>query len=356
MQIIGGINLKFSILIPVYNVESYLEQCLESVVNQTFDDYEVIIVDDGSTDNSSCICDSFAEKYPEKIYVIHKENQGLISARRIAIDKAQGEFCVFVDSDDFIECNLLETVNSYLLKDVNIDMVIYSFNYYSDGIKNKRNRFVAEDSEIWSADNKNKVFELLATGDSIDALWIKAIKTGILKRDPINYQKYFSKNMSEDTLQSIYPITYAKKIIYADVPLYNYRYNPASISRNFNPEVITRKDSSHVFEEMFSVLPEWKLNTEEFKQKIYARWFSDVMYIFVKSCENAATKKEIDSILKFDWLSMMPSCSVNTFDSYVNQQYKNLYCYWVNGKFRKIKVEFFKRRLYKKIVSLKRKL
>ena len=348
--------MKFSILIPVYNVERYLEQCLKSVINQTFDDYEVIIVDDGSTDNSSCICDSFAEKYPEKIHVIHKGNQGLISARRIAIDNAQGKFCIFVDSDDFIECNLLETVNSYLLKDVNIDMVIYSFNYYSDGIKNKRNRFVAEDSEIWSADNKKRCFELLATGDSIDALWIKAIKTEILKRDPIDYKKYFSKNMSEDTLQSIYPITYAKKIIYADVPLYNYRYNPASISRNFSPDVIAKKDSSHVFEEMVFVLPEWKLNTEEFKQKIYARWFSDVMYIFVKSCENAATNKEMDSILEFDWLSLMPSCGVNDFDSYVNQQYKKLYYNWINGKFRKIKVEFFKRKLYKKIVSLKRKL
>lgn len=348
--------MKFSILIPVYNVERYLEQCLKSVINQTFDDYEVIIVDDGSTDNSSHMCDSFAEKYPEKIHVIHKENQGLISARRTAIDKAQGEFCVFVDSDDFIECNLLKTVNNYLLKDINIDMVIYSFNYYSDGIKNKRSRFVAEDSEIWSADNKKKCFELLATGDSIDALWIKAIRTELLKRDPIDYKKYFSKNMSEDTLQSIYPITYAKKIIYADVPLYNYRYNTASISRNFSPEVIAKKDSSHVFEEILFVLPEWKLNTEEFKQKIYARWFSDVMYIFVKSCENAATNKEMDSILKFDWLPMMPSCGMNTFDSYVNQQYKKLYCYWVNGKFRKIKVEFFKRKLYKKIVSLKRKL
>ena len=78
VQIIGGLNLKFSILIPVYNVEKYLEQCLNSVINQTFCDYEVIIVDDGSTDNSSCICDSFAEKYPKKISVIHKENQGLI--------------------------------------------------------------------------------------------------------------------------------------------------------------------------------------------------------------------------------------------------------------------------------------
>lgn len=345
--------MKFSILIPVYNVEKYLEQCLNSVINQTFKDYEVIIVDDGSTDNSSCICDAFAEKYSEKIQVIHKKNQGLISARRIAIDKAQGEFCIFVDSDDFIECNLLETVNSYLLKDVNIDMVIYSFNYYTDGIKNKRNRFVAEDSEIWSADNKKKCFEMLATGDSIDALWIKAIKTEILKRDPIDYTKYFSKNMSEDTLQSIYPITHAQKIIYADVPLYNYRYNTASISRNFSPEVIAKKDSSHVFEELFLVLPELKLNTDDFKQKVYARWFSDVMYIFVKSCENATTNKELDSILEFDWVSMLPSCDVNTFDSYVNQQYKDLYYYWIHGEFRKIKVEFLKRKLYKKLQKLK---
>ena len=348
--------MKFSILIPVYNVERYLEQCLKSVINQTFDDFEVIIVDDGSTDNSSGICDSFAEKYPEKISVIHKKNQGLISARRIAIDKAQGEFCVFVDSDDFIECNLLETVNSYLLKDADIDMVIYSFNYFSDGMKSDRNRFVAEDSEIWSADNKKKCFELLATGDSIDALWIKAVRTEILKRDPIDYKKYFSKNMSEDTLQSIYPITYAKKIIYADVPLYNYRYNTASISRNFNPEAIAKKDSSHVFDEIFSALPEWELDTEEFKQKVYARWFSDVMYIFVKSCENAATNKDMDSILEFDWLSLMPSCGVNTFDSYTDKQYINLYRYWVNGEFIKIKAEFLKRKLYKKMVSLKRKL
>ena len=348
--------MKFSILIPVYNVEIYLEQCLNSVINQTFDDYEVIVVDDGSTDNSSRICDAFAEKYPEKIHVIHKENQGLISARRIAIDKARGEFCVFVDSDDFVECNLLETVNSYLLKDFNIDMVIYSFNYYSDGIKNKRNRFVAEDSEIWSADNKKRLFELLATSDSIDSLVTKAVKTEILKRDPIDYKKYFSKNMSEDTLQSIYPITYAKKIIYADVPLYNYRYNTASISRNFSPEVIAKKDSSHVFEEMLLVLPEWKLDTEEFKHKIYARWFSDVMYIFVKSCENASTNKEIDSILEFDWLSLIPSYDINTFEPYVNEQYKKLYLYWAYAKFRKIKVEFFKRKLYKKYRNLKSRL
>ena len=194
-------------------------------MNQTFDDYEVIIVDDGSTDNSSCICDSFAVIYPEKIHIIHKENQGLISARRIAIDKAQGEFCIFVDSDDFVECNLLEIVNSYLLKDDNIDMVIYSFNYYCGGIKTDRNRFVADDSEIWSADNKKKLYELLATGDSIDALWIKAVKTEILKRDPIDYKKYFSNNTEIHAIVNFTHNTTAKLTVMGnilDVSIYEY--------------------------------------------------------------------------------------------------------------------------------------
>ncbi len=348
--------MKFSILIPVYNVEKYLEQCLDSVMNQNFEDYEVIIVDDGSTDNSSCICDIYAKKYHEKVSVIHKENEGLISARRIAIDNAQGEFCVFVDSDDFVEHNLLETVNNYLSKDDNIDMVIYSFDYYSEGIKKARNRFVANDSEIWDSENKKVLYELLATSDCIDALWIKAIKTDILKRDPIDYKKYYSKNMSEDILQSIYPITYAEKIIYADVPLYNYRYNGDSISRNFSPESIMKKDSSHVFDEIFSVLPLWELDNDEFKNKVYARWFSDVMYIFWKSCENASSKKAIDLILAFNWLSMLPSCSLKTFEGLVNPQYKKLYYYWFYDKFGSIKFMFLKKKIYKSLSSVKKKM
>ena len=130
---IGGIRLKFSVLIPVYNTEKYLEDCLRSVLNQTYQDFEIIVVDDGSTDSSGLICDNYQKAYPEKIKVIHKENQGLISARRVGIANASGDYCIFVDSDDYIENNLLSELNKILSQDESIDLLLYSFKYLQDG-------------------------------------------------------------------------------------------------------------------------------------------------------------------------------------------------------------------------------
>ena len=90
--------MKFSVLIPVYNVEGYLEKCLDSIINQNFDDYEIIIVDDGSTDQSGVLCDTYRKRYPNKITVIHKKNEGLMLARRDAIRMAKGEYFIFVDT------------------------------------------------------------------------------------------------------------------------------------------------------------------------------------------------------------------------------------------------------------------
>ena len=95
--------MRFSVLVPVYNVENYIEQCLDSILGQTFQDFELVLVDDGSTDRSGIICDEYQTLYPKQIKVIHKENQGLISARRIGIKEATGEFCIFVDSVRTVE-------------------------------------------------------------------------------------------------------------------------------------------------------------------------------------------------------------------------------------------------------------
>ena len=344
--------MKFSVLIPVYNVETYLQQCLDSVINQTFDDYEIIIVDDGSTDSSGRICDEFKKHYPNKVKLIHKENKGLISARREAIKKAQGEFCVFVDSDDFVETNLLETVNNYLQKDNEIDMVIYSFFYYGEKEKKRNERYLAKDSTIWSGEEKSYLCKSLIASDIIDALWIKAIKTEYLQRDPIDYSKYYNKNMSEDTLQSIYPLDFAKKIIYADVPLYNYRYNFESISRNYSSKNIEKKDSSHVFREILKILPDWKLDAE-FEKRLYARWFADVMYIFTKTCENAKSKEDWTNIFNTNWVSMLPDVEVKIFEKYTNQQYVKIYNWFADKAFYKLKLHFLKSVMYKKYKKLK---
>ena len=93
-------NLRFSILIPVYNVENYLEQCLNSVLNQKYRNFEIILINDGSSDSSGEICESFAVK-DNRIRLFNQTNQGLIKTRRLAISLATGDYILFLDSDDF---------------------------------------------------------------------------------------------------------------------------------------------------------------------------------------------------------------------------------------------------------------
>ena len=100
-------NPLISVIVPVYNVEEYLKKCVDSIINQTYKNLEIILVDDGSTDNSSLICDTYAEKY-EQIKVIHKKNGGLSDARNVGIDLAKGEYLTFIDSDDWIKEGFIE--------------------------------------------------------------------------------------------------------------------------------------------------------------------------------------------------------------------------------------------------------
>ena len=116
--------MLFSVLIPIYNVEKYLLKCLESIKQQEFKDYEVILVDDGSKDNSGKMCDEYC-KENTRFRVIHKENRGLISARRVAIQNAKGEYCIFCDSDDFFEDNAFQQLY-YVIKNNKPDMIIYN--------------------------------------------------------------------------------------------------------------------------------------------------------------------------------------------------------------------------------------
>lgn len=122
----------FSVIVPIYNVENYLEKCIESIITQNFSDFELILVDDGSTDKSGEICDSYSNR--EKIRVIHKKNGGLSSARNAGILKAQGEWCVFVDSDDYIgDKNFLSKLHE---RSINKDVVIYGSSHFIDGTDN----------------------------------------------------------------------------------------------------------------------------------------------------------------------------------------------------------------------------
>lgn len=122
---------QFSIIIPAYNVFDYLEQCIESVINQKFNKqlYEIIIVNDGSTDETGSLADKFARDY-DNIFVIHKKNEGLSEARNSGIEKSQGEYVLFLDSDDFwTDSNFLFQLSD-MIYEKKLDMIIYSFSLY----------------------------------------------------------------------------------------------------------------------------------------------------------------------------------------------------------------------------------
>ena len=347
--------MKFSILVPVYNVEQYLEECIQSILNQTFQDFELILVDDGSKDESGLICDKFAKEYPDRIKVVHKENQGLISARRVGIANATGEFCIFVDSDDYVEKNLLAVVKEYTSKEPEIDILLYSFAYCNNQQKLNQFHKIAEDSQVWTGESKKELYEKISCTSDITSIWTKAIRTSILKEDPTDYSLYYDKNMAEDLLQSLYPLTVARKVMYTEQALYNYRINEKSISRSYGEETLLKKNTVHVYEQVLEYLERWNMNSKNIRDRVDAKWFNEAMYMILKSYEAAITKAEKNAILQMDWDSLIPHRTYYAENIYENKDYQKLYVMWKEKKHRKIKEYFFARRFYRKVKKIKNK-
>lgn len=258
----GGIafmeNIKFSVLIPVYNAEKYLSECIESVLDQTYHNFEIILVDDGSTDSSGKICDLY-EKKDERIKVYHQNNQGLIMARRKAIDKSSGDFYLFLDSDDYWDADLLETINGVISAE-NCDLVIFRFK-----IVNETGKFIEEspslfaNGQVFTQNNKNEIFKKFICGE-LNNLCNKAAKFSIIDRDR-DYFPYKHILNAEDLLQSL-PIVYnAQRIVYLDKPLYNYRMVSTSITHSLNLNYIN--DNTVARNALLKYMELLKINNKE---------------------------------------------------------------------------------------------
>lgn len=141
--------MKYSVIIPVYNVEKYIDRCLKSVIPQNYDDLEIIVVDNGSTDRSGSICDSYANEYAN-ISVYHIENHGVGSARNFGLTKSKGEFIYFVDADDYLVGNLFSDVESQL--DSQLDLLVFS--YYNSIEKNLSE--ITRSAKILPAEGKKR--------------------------------------------------------------------------------------------------------------------------------------------------------------------------------------------------------
>lgn len=320
-------SIKFSVNIPLYNGEKYIGRCIESVLNQSYENFEINIVDDGSTDGSY----EAVRKYDDKrINYYRKENEGPLLARVLAVEKSHGEYCVFIDCDDYVVPEYLEKINETTEKE-NCDMVACLF----------KESCLEEEKNVASLWDEVKIFEGKETDEfcmkfllnsSMGPMWTKIIKTELLKSDSTDFRRYKMLRNGEDFLQSIYPVFHARKIVFLPYCFYNYCANPTSATHSIRPErfrdiLILRKISYDLLKKSASYSEE---NEREFFNSFMKTIINCVKEI--AACDKAfKEKKELLEAIASDEIYKKASAS---FDK------KSL------GKMNETVYDLFEKRMY----------
>lgn len=222
--------MRFSVIVPVYNVEKYLAKCLDSIINQTDQDFELIVVNDGTKDNSQSIIDEYVEKYPSKVKSFIKENGGLSDARNYGVERAKGEYIVFVDSDDYINEKLLEKLSEEIDKYTDIDVIGYNFASMNENYEQIDVTTRPKESNI---DGQKAISSLILDKKYFEPAWGFAYRLDYWKE---NNFKYIKGLYHEDFALTPLVILKAKKVSFIDFDGYYYITTQNSITRNSNIE------------------------------------------------------------------------------------------------------------------------
>ena len=281
----------FSVVVPVYNVEKYLGECLQSLSAQSFRDFEIILVDDGSTDNSGKLCDEFA-KCHDNAKVIHKKNEGLLLARRTGIRECTGDFIIHCDSDDYIASDALEKISEVIVTN-HPDMVMYGYDVVDDERAIKEEHFtVFADYQTFDEENKEELILQLCSSTWLNNMVTKATRRELVDVDE-DYTEFKSLKMGEDLFQVIPLVKQCKSFVYIAKPLYFYRYNPAGMSKNINRSYL---DNHFMVSDRLYEL----LRNEEVTQgtliSFYNRYVKDLYKYVLRFVKAECGKEEFETI------------------------------------------------------------
>lgn len=253
---------KVSIIVPCYNVEPYLDRCVQSIVNQTLNDIEIILVDDGSSDNSPVMCDNYAKK-DERIKVIHKKNAGLGFARNSGLDVATGEYIAFVDSDDYVDKNMYAEL--YKMAVSNDCSAVFC------GVKTENRNgkvwidsFEVDRDIVWEEEEKDAfMLSMIAPPpeDEKERKYGMSVWRAVYKRDVIEkFQIRFLSERevgSEDLPFNVSFLKRVSRIGYIKKNFYYYCYNGSSLTTTF------RKDNFSAFINLFNILSDILWDTSD---------------------------------------------------------------------------------------------
>lgn len=276
-------NPLVTVIVPVYKVEPYLRRCLDSIVNQTYKNLEIILIDDGSPDNCGVICDEYAEN-DKRIKVIHKENGGLSSARNVGLDVFKGEYVTFVDSDDVVSLDMIEYLYD-LLSDNNAEISVCLHEIVRDNhrwisFKNVNNQTVTP----------KECIKKLLYNDGVDtSAWAKLYKASLF-----NNVRYPQGKLFEDIATTYKLFFNANRIALGNEAKYSYILRNSSIvGSSFNEKKLDLLEmTDEMGRNVLNVYP--SLSKAVLRRRVYAR-FSTLNQL--AGCVDY--KKEKDSIIKF---------------------------------------------------------
>ena len=283
--------MKVSVIVPVYNTEIYLRKCLESLVHQTLHDFEVIIVNDGSTDSSSTIIAEYMQKYPY-IKAFNKQNGGMSSARNVGLDYATGEYIAFVDSDDYVEMTFLERMYEKI-KETESDVVICG--YYA--ITEKDRELIKCHMNL-SPDQK---VEFLLSPPMV---WNKMFKKEIFDKLRFKQDIFY-----EDLDICLKMVNYINRVSFVDDALYDYYVQHSG-------SVMTQKSFNNHLLDIFTVL-------EENKKLLEGTYYREMEYIYIIHLLRTATLRFLDYPNTLEYLVKINNTMSNTFPNWRENQYYN---------------------------------
>ncbi|MBR3654561.1 MAG: glycosyltransferase [Elusimicrobia bacterium] len=268
----GNIKPLISVIIPIYNIEQYLKQCVDSIVNQTYKNLEIILVDDGSADNSVRICDEYALK-DNRIKVIHKQNAGVSAARNDGLNIAKGEYIAFVDGDDYIGLKTFEDVLELLL---NFDVDIVKYGAKTIYKRKEKNNIFGFEQKAYKENEKNNLLKCIIKNDGIDNF----VSTCLFKKSIIEtYNIRFSEKLCQgDDLCFLIKYLLCSNSIFlaSNLFYYNYVQNYNSVTKRYSKRYVG--DIIDLIYEMLTILKNHK-NEDSYLNAIGFRINKFIFYI-----------------------------------------------------------------------------
>ena len=258
--------MKYSVIIPVYNVEKYINRCLKSILSQRYDDLEIIVIDNGSTDSSGSICDTYASEY-SNISVYHIENHGVGSARNFGLSKARGEFIYFVDSDDYLVGNLFAEFEDKLTPDFDLLVFSYYNSFEQEMTEKNRTKKILPYNGSYDKYDFSKIFKDLFLSDMLYTVWNKFYRREFLIENNISFEKY---ELGEDVRFNLNAYRNVNKVYLSQDSYYVYVIGrKGSAMSSYNPKRLQYQLQE--LELVDSLLKDWNIDSSHLDNTVKAR-------------------------------------------------------------------------------------